>query len=100
MPITTELTPMSAAESMSAFMPGMSASQPSSPKRLAAVYLLARKDSNISLQVSLRAGKPEKWGGEMTRGEAGSRGLCSACGKARKGGSLCGRGMRPWRGTG
>ena len=51
-PITIDSTPRSADVSMSAFMPGISASQPSSPKRLAAVYLLARNDSNISDHVS------------------------------------------------
>lgn len=43
-------TPSSALRSIMAFMPGMSVSAPSSPKRLAAAYLAARNFSNCSLQ--------------------------------------------------
>jgi hypothetical protein len=65
--MTMESTPSSADRSMSAFMPGTSVSHPSSPNRLAAAYLAARNDSNISLHASrsrmwrLRSG--EKAGG-------------------------------------
>ena len=43
MPMTMESTPRSVLRSMSAFMPGMSVSQPSRPKRLAAANLLAQE---------------------------------------------------------
>ena len=49
-PSTMDSTPRSAARSISAFIPGTSVSHPSRPKRLAALYLAARKDSNISDQ--------------------------------------------------
>lgn len=42
MPMTTLSQSMSVILSMSAFMPGISVSQPSRPKRLAAVYLTTR----------------------------------------------------------
>ena len=67
MPMTIDSTPNSAARSIIAFMPGISVSHPSSPNRLAAAYLAARNDSNISDQARrsrmwrLRAG--EKFGG-------------------------------------
>ena len=41
-------TPSSAALSIASLNPGMSVSQPSRPKRFAAVYLLERKFSNMS----------------------------------------------------
>jgi hypothetical protein len=50
MPMHTVSMPSSAAWSMSAFIPGTSVSQPSSPKRLAAAYLFARNDSNLSIE--------------------------------------------------
>ena len=52
MPITMFSTPCSVAVSMSSFMPTMSTSQPSRPKRFAVEYLFARNDSKWSDQHS------------------------------------------------